>query len=100
MRNEFAIESRGLTKRFGDLTAVDRLDLHVPRGQIYGFLGPNGSGKSTLLKVMEAGSSFSTIRKRVSLRMYSLAETLATRVGSSSQASDFRFSSSTTRPNP
>ena len=44
MSDEFAIESRGLTKRFGDLTAVDRLDLHGPRGQIYGFLGPNGSG--------------------------------------------------------
>jgi ABC-2 type transport system ATP-binding protein len=47
-----AIESRGLTKRFGDLTAVDRLDLHVPRGQIYGFLGPNGSGKSTTIRML------------------------------------------------
>ena len=52
MRNEFAIESRGLTKRFDDLTAVDRLDLHVPRGQIYGFLGPNGSGKSTTIRML------------------------------------------------
>jgi ABC-2 type transport system ATP-binding protein len=50
--DEFAIESRGLTKRFGDLTAVDRLDLHVPRGQIYGFLGPNGSGKSTTIRML------------------------------------------------
>ncbi len=52
MNAEFAIESRGLTKRFGDLTAVDHLDLHVPRGQIYGFLGPNGSGKSTTIRML------------------------------------------------
>lgn len=37
----------GLTKRFGDLTAVDRLDLELRRGEVLGFLGPNGSGKST-----------------------------------------------------
>ena len=39
---EFAIRAEGLTKRFGELTAVDNLDLVVPRAQIYGFLGPNG----------------------------------------------------------
>jgi len=49
---EFAIEARGLTKRFGDLVAVSRLDLDVPRGQIYGFLGPNGSGKSTTIRLL------------------------------------------------
>lgn len=47
-----AIEARGLTKRFGDLTAVDHLDLAVPRGEIYGFLGPNGSGKSTTIRML------------------------------------------------
>jgi ABC-2 type transport system ATP-binding protein len=47
-----AIEARGLTKRFGDLVAVSRLDLDVPRGQIYGFLGPNGSGKSTTIRML------------------------------------------------
>ena len=52
MSEEFAIDARGLTKRFGDLTAVDKLDLHVPRGQIYGFLGPNGSGKSTTIRML------------------------------------------------
>ena len=49
---EFAIQARSLTKQFGDLTAVDHLDLDVPRAQIYGFLGPNGSGKSTTIRML------------------------------------------------
>ena len=52
MNGEFAIEARGLTKRFGDLEAVSHLQLNVPRGQIYGFLGPNGSGKSTTIRML------------------------------------------------
>jgi ABC-2 type transport system ATP-binding protein len=47
-----AIEARGLTKRFGAVTAVDKLDLRVPRHAIYGFLGPNGSGKSTTIRML------------------------------------------------
>ncbi len=47
-----AIVARGLTRRFGALTAVDHVDLDVPRGRIYGFLGPNGSGKSTSLRML------------------------------------------------
>ena len=50
--SEFAISARGLTKRFGDLTAVSNLDLDVPRAQIYGFLGPNGSGKTTAIRML------------------------------------------------
>jgi ABC-2 type transport system ATP-binding protein len=46
------IETRGLTRRFGDLVAVDGLDLEVRRGEIFGCLGPNGSGKSTLMRVL------------------------------------------------
>ena len=49
---EFAIRARGLTKRFGSLTAVDHLDLNVPRSIIYGFLGPNGSGKTTAIRML------------------------------------------------
>ena len=45
MQPGYAIEARGLTKKFGDLRAVSNLNLDVPRGQIYGFLGPNGSGE-------------------------------------------------------
>ena len=52
MTGDYAIESRGLSKHFGDLKAVSELDLKVPRGQIYGFLGPNGSGKSTTIRML------------------------------------------------
>jgi len=47
-----AIEAHGLSKRFGAVTAVDKLDLRVPRHAIYGFLGPNGSGKSTTIRML------------------------------------------------
>src|SRR5918993_3200896 len=47
-----AIRARGLTRRFGELVAVDHIDLTVPRAQVYGFLGPNGSGKSTTLRML------------------------------------------------
>ena len=49
---DVAIRARGLTKRFGDLVAVDHVDLQVPRRQVYGFLGPNGSGKSTTIRML------------------------------------------------
>jgi ABC-2 type transport system ATP-binding protein len=47
-----AISVRGLTKTFGDFTAVDGIDFDVPRGQIFGFLGPNGSGKTTTIRML------------------------------------------------
>jgi ABC-2 type transport system ATP-binding protein len=49
---EPAVVTDGLTKRFGDLTAVDRVDLRVETGELYGFLGPNGAGKSTTLRML------------------------------------------------
>lgn len=49
---ELAIETRGLTKRFGNQTAVNSVDLAVPRGAVFGFLGPNGSGKTTTIRVL------------------------------------------------
>ena len=52
MKPDIAIQARGLSKHFGDLRAVSKLDLDVPRGQIYGFLGPNGSGKSTTIRML------------------------------------------------
>lgn len=52
MNDNLAIRARGLTKRFGKLTAVDHLDLDVPRATIYGFLGPNGCGKSTTIRML------------------------------------------------
>lgn len=50
--SEFAIAATGLTKRFGNLIAVDHLDLNVPRSLVYGFLGPNGSGKTTAIRML------------------------------------------------
>ncbi len=47
-----AIETHQLTRRFGDFTAVDGIDLLVERGMFYGFLGPNGAGKSTTIKML------------------------------------------------
>ena len=47
-----AIEAHGLTKKFGDVIAVNNADLSIPRGRIYGFLGPNGSGKSTTIRML------------------------------------------------
>jgi ABC-2 type transport system ATP-binding protein len=50
--SRLAVETRGLTKRFGKVVAVDHLDLRVSRGELYGFLGPNGAGKSTTLRML------------------------------------------------
>jgi len=47
-----ALETRGLTKRFGERTAVDAVSLVVPRGVAYGFLGHNGAGKTTLIRML------------------------------------------------
>jgi ABC-2 type transport system ATP-binding protein len=46
------VEARGLVKRYGDITAVDHVDLTVGAGDVYGFLGPNGAGKTTALRIM------------------------------------------------
>ena len=47
-----AIETRGLTKRYGEMVAVDNLDLLVEDGEIFGFLGPNGAGKTTTMRML------------------------------------------------
>ena len=58
-----AISARGLVKTFGDVRAVDGIDLDVPRGMIFAILGPNGAGKTTLMRMLatlsrpEAGSA-------------------------------------------
>ncbi|HYE33959.1 ABC transporter ATP-binding protein [Methylocaldum sp.] len=52
MTGEYAVITRGLTRRFGALTAVDHIDIAISRASIYGFLGPNGSGKSTTIRML------------------------------------------------
>jgi ABC-2 type transport system ATP-binding protein len=50
--NPPAIATRGLTKRYGSLTALDTLDLFLEKGDVFGFIGPNGAGKSTTMKIL------------------------------------------------
>lgn len=49
---DLAIDVHGLTKTFGKRTAVDHVDINMPRGQVWGFLGPNGSGKTTTIRML------------------------------------------------
>lgn len=77
-----AIRARGLTKRFGALVAVDRVDLSVPKSQVYGFLGPNGSGKSTTIRMLcglltPSGGEIEVL----GLRIPEQAEALRRRIG-------------------
>ncbi len=50
--NDWAINVKNLTKKFGNKTVVNNIDLQVPKGKIYGFLGPNGSGKTTTIRML------------------------------------------------
>ncbi|MCF7222377.1 ABC transporter ATP-binding protein [Marilutibacter chinensis] len=76
------MRARGLTKRFGDLVAVDKVDLTVPKAHVYGFLGPNGSGKTTTIRMLcgllghDAGSV-----EVLGLKVPEQAETLRQRIG-------------------
>jgi ABC-2 type transport system ATP-binding protein len=46
------IDAKNLTKKFGDLTAVDKLTFHIKEGEVFGFLGPNGAGKTTTMRIL------------------------------------------------
>ena len=52
MTVKYIIETENLTKKYGDLTAVDSLNLKIKEGEIYGLLGPNGAGKTTTILMM------------------------------------------------
>ena len=53
------VEARGLLKRFGDFTAVDRVDFSIARGESFGFLGPNGAGKTSTMRMISCMSPVS-----------------------------------------
>ena len=50
--NAHVVETKSLSKRYGDFVALDSLSIHVDRGQILGFIGPNGAGKTTTIKIL------------------------------------------------
>ncbi len=50
--NDYAIRAEKLSRNFGDLKAVQELDLAIDKGRIFGFLGPNGSGKTTAIRML------------------------------------------------
>lgn len=52
MQNDIVIKVRGLTKKFGDFTAVDNISFDVYKGEIFGFLGANGAGKTTAMRIL------------------------------------------------
>lgn len=55
--DDLAVEVRGLRKRYGEVTAVDGVDLFVRRGEVFGLLGPNGAGKSTTVEILQGHRS-------------------------------------------
>jgi ABC-type multidrug transport system ATPase subunit len=52
MPSQFAVVTQGLTKHFGELVAVDHVDLQVPAGTVVALLGPNGAGKTTIVRML------------------------------------------------
>src|SRR3954467_14721462 len=52
MSEALAVDATGVTKRYGELTAVDAVTMQVEQGEVYGVLGPNGAGKTTLLRML------------------------------------------------
>jgi ABC-2 type transport system ATP-binding protein len=80
---ELAIRAKHLTKYFGNVTAVENVDLEIPVGEIYGFLGPNGSGKTTIIRMLCGLLTPSSGDVRVlGLDIPAQAETLRRNIGS------------------
>ncbi len=82
MNNTSAIIAQGVVKKFGEFTAVNGLNLVIPRGQIYGFLGPNGCGKSTSIRLLTGLLAPTEGKIEVlGLKMPMQAEELKTKIG-------------------
>ncbi len=83
------IEARGLTKRYGPVTAVDQVSLTVEAGQVVGFLGPNGAGKTTTLRMLLGLVRPDHGTARISGRSYASLPAPARHVGALFEASGF-----------
>ena len=75
------IRARGLTKRFGDFTAVDEINFDVGAGEAFGFLGPNGAGKTSTMRMIAA------VSPRTGGELTSSAQTLTTTAHASAPGS-------------
>jgi ABC-2 type transport system ATP-binding protein len=84
-----AIEVAGLTKRFGEITAVDALSFTVPRGGVTGFLGPNGAGKTTTMRVVLGLAAPTEGEARVLGRRYASLDHPTARVGALLESTGF-----------
>jgi ABC-type multidrug transport system ATPase subunit len=81
-----AIQTKNLTRRFGDFVAVNQVSLTVEKGEVFGFLGPNGSGKTTVIKMLTGILPISEGQARVAdLDVRTEAETVRERIGYMSQ---------------
>ena len=68
MKEETVIKVAGLTKAFGDFTAVNKISFHVRKGEIFGFLGANGAGKTTAMKMLKSQLYEIELRKKMEAR--------------------------------
>src|ERR1051326_7796798 len=81
-----AIETKNLTRRFGDFVAVDNVSLTVEKGEVFGFLGPNGSGKTTVIKMLTGISPINAGSASIEgLDVGSQADAVRERIGYMSQ---------------
>jgi len=86
MKEKWAIEAEGLTKRFGDFTAVDAVSFTVREGEIFGFLGANGAGKTTAIRMLNGLSQPSAGRAKVAgFDVYKQTEQIKANIGYMSQ---------------
>ena len=56
---DYVLDTKGLQKKYGSLTVLNNVNMHIPRGAIYGFVGKNGAGKTTLIRLI-CGLQFPT----------------------------------------
>ena len=92
--NGAMIHARGLVKRFGELVAVDGIDLDVKRGEAFGFLGPNGAGKSSTMRMIGCVSPVTAGRCASSARIPATERRRRSGRGSASSRSRTRSTSS------